>query len=83
MGQGDEQIESISESAKRTMAHQAETIRKLRETLNRAAYVAEHLHAMIDRETWRATGGDDMQGHYEGDYHAEQVLREIREWQDV
>lgn len=52
----------------------------LRATLVRAVYVANHLHAMIDQETWRATGGDDMQGHYEGDYHAEQVAAEIKEW---
>lgn len=57
-----------------------ETIEVLRATLARAAYVAEHLFYMISEEDWRATGGDDMQGHYEGDYHAEQVWQEIEEW---
>jgi hypothetical protein len=48
--------------------------------LARAAYVAEHLAQMIDRETWRSTGGDDGQGHYEGDYRAEQIHEEIESW---
>lgn len=56
------------------------TVEALRATLARAAYVAEHLHAMIDRDTWRASGGDDGQGHYEGDYRAEQVACEIVSW---
>lgn len=47
--------------------------------LRRATWIAEHLFTMIDRETWRATGGNDGQGHYEGDYHAEMLLAEIRE----
>jgi hypothetical protein len=53
---------------------------QLEKALARAAYVAEHLFQMVDRETWRSTGGDDGQGHYEGDYRAEQVQEEIREW---
>lgn len=52
----------------------------LRVMLARAAYVAEHLHTMIDRDTWRSTGGDDGQGHYEGDHRAEQIAVEIGEW---
>jgi hypothetical protein len=52
----------------------------LREKLARAAFIAGHLMAMIDQETWRATGGDDQQGHYEGDYRAAQTLEEINEW---
>lgn len=50
------------------------------EALRRALYLAEHLHAMVPREVWRDRGGDDMQGHYEGDYHAEQVATEIQNW---
>jgi hypothetical protein len=53
---------------------------QLEKELARAAYVAEHLFQMIDRETWRSTGGDDGQGHYEGDYRAEQIQEEIRAW---
>lgn len=52
----------------------------LEATLKRAAFIAEHLHAMIDQDTWRNSGGDDGQGHYEGDHHAEQVAEEIRSW---
>jgi hypothetical protein len=48
--------------------------------LRDAADTAEHLHAMIRQEDWRATGGDDGQGHYEGDYRAESVLTNIRTW---
>lgn len=51
--------------------------------LARAAFVADGLLGMIDQETWRATGGDDMQGHYEGDYHAAQVADEIRQWRSL
>jgi hypothetical protein len=52
----------------------------LRSKLARAAYCAEHLMQMIDRETWRAHGGDDGQGHYEGDYHEAQMALEVKEW---
>lgn len=52
------------------------------EMLARAAYVAERLHGMIDRETWRATGAEWM-GQYEGDYHAEQVQHEIDSWKET
>ena len=48
---------------------------------DRARYLAKHLFQMIDRETWRATGGDDGQGHYEGDYRAAGIEEEIRSWQ--
>lgn len=47
--------------------------------LRRMVYVAEHLFQMVPREIWRDQGGDDSQGHYEGDYHAENVETEIRE----
>lgn len=52
----------------------------LEQALARAAYVAQHLVEMIDQDTWRASGGNDGQGHYEGDYHAERVVDEIEEW---
>ena len=48
-----------------------------RTPLQHAVYLAEHLFQMIDRETWRATGGDDGQGHYEGDYRAEKTYEDI------
>lgn len=51
-----------------------------RAALARAAFVAEHLMQMIDPQTWRDTGGDDSQGHYEGDYHADATAAEISEW---
>jgi hypothetical protein len=51
----------------------------LEQALARTVYLAEHLLQMIDRETWRAHGGDDGQGHYEGDYRAEQVASELRD----
>jgi len=53
-------------------------VEALTEALRRATYLAEHLFQMTDRETWLATGGDDGQGHYEGDYRAEQLLQELR-----
>jgi hypothetical protein len=42
-------------------------------------WLAEHLFQMISRETWRATGGDDGQGHYEGDYRAEFVETQLQD----
>jgi hypothetical protein len=35
--------------------------------------LARQLWGMIPKDVWRASGGDDMQGHYEGDYHAEMI----------
>lgn len=55
----------------------------LENALRRAAFVAEGLMQMIDPQTWRDTGGDDGQGHYEGDYRAEQLASEIREWKAI
>lgn len=51
----------------------------LREALARAVLLAQGLFEMIDRDTWRDCGGDDGQGHYEGDYHAEKVSAELTE----
>jgi hypothetical protein len=56
-----------------------EELKTTRKNLKRATYIAEHLWQMVDQETWRSTGGDDGQGHYEGDYHAEQICIEIQE----
>lgn len=50
----------------------------LLDDLEQAVNLAEHLFQMVDRETWLATGGDDGQGHYEGDYRAAGVAEEIR-----
>lgn len=61
----------------RDLAAQAERVADLEAALRRAAYLAENLHGMIDREAWRAHGGDDGQGHYEGDYRAVNVAKEI------
>jgi hypothetical protein len=58
----------------------AARLRDTTEALTRAAWVAQHLYAMIDRETWLSSGGDDGQGHYEGDYWAEQIVEEIKGW---
>jgi hypothetical protein len=38
---------------------------------------------MIDPQTWRDSGGDDGQGHYEGDYRAEQIHAEIESWKEI
>lgn len=63
------------------LAEERRVRRLLAEALSRAAYVSEHLHAMIPRDVWRDSGADDGQGHYEGDYRAEQVLTEIQGWE--
>jgi len=47
---------------------------------DRARHLAAHLFGMVDRQTWRDSGGDDGQGHYEGDYWAAQLAEEIRSW---
>jgi chromosome segregation ATPase len=69
---------SSRERGERAAAAEAENTR-LRKNLKRATFLAEHLHQMIDPQTWRDHGGDDGQGHYEGDFHAEKTLTEIRE----
>lgn len=52
-------------------------VQRLQEKFADAVNLAEHLEQMIDPETWRATGGDDGQGHYEGDYRADGVRAQI------
>lgn len=58
-------------------------VNTLERTLDRAAFVAEHLTEMIDPQTWRDFGGDDGQGHYEGDYRADQTAAEIEKWKEL
>jgi len=59
---------------------QATQIEALETRLERAAFVAERLFQMIPEQAWRDSGGDDGQGHYEGDYRAAQTLQEIKSW---
>jgi hypothetical protein len=54
----------------------AEVVR-LRQERDRAVFLAQHLFQMVPRQTWRDSGGDDGQGHYEGDYHAEKMRDEL------
>lgn len=51
----------------------------LRADASRATFLAVHLFQMIIPETWRDFGGDDGQGHYEGDFRAEQIDLELRQ----
>lgn len=53
-----------------------------RERLERALHLAEHLFLMVPQDVWRDSGGDDGQGHYEGDYRAAQVQEELRAIRD-
>lgn len=69
------QIRRRDEALRATEGREAD----LRKKLARAVFLAEHLHAMVPREVWRDSGGDDGQGHYEGDYHAEQTTAELKE----
>jgi hypothetical protein len=76
------QIPMIPRAAHAKLQRLEAEVEKLEGLLRRAAYVAEHLMGMIPLEQWRRHGGDDMQGHYEGDYHAEKVAEEIRGWKN-
>lgn len=51
------------------------------EERDRARHLAKHLFQMIPPEVWREQGGDDGQGHYEGDYWAAELANEIRGWE--
>lgn len=53
-----------------------ERVRELREALDRAVYLGQHLWQMIPQDVWRASGAEAM-GQYEGDYRAEQVRDEL------
>lgn len=48
-----------------------------RERAERLHFLAERMFQMIPPEVWREQGGDDGQGHYEGDYWAEQLRDEL------
>lgn len=61
----------------RELVETANEAEALRERLQRAVHLAEHLFVMIPRQVWIDSGGDDGQGHYEGDYRAEQTRDEI------
>jgi hypothetical protein len=50
------------------------------ERYERVLFLAEHLFQMVPPEAWRESGGDDGQGHYEGDYHAIQLQAELKEY---
>jgi hypothetical protein len=49
----------------------------VREDLLGHRKLARQLFQMIPREVWRDHGGDDGQGHYEGEYHAEQIEQSL------
>ncbi len=53
---------------------------ELKKKLARARFLAEHLFQMVDPQTWRDSGGDDGQGHYEGEYAAARLEEEIQSW---
>jgi hypothetical protein len=56
--------------------------KRLEEQYGTLLTLAEHLFQMIPRETWRDFGGDDGQGHYEGEYRAEQIEQELHALRD-
>lgn len=74
---GDHVPESLaSEAASRLVA--AETrLAAAQQERDRLLSIAQHLYAMVPQSEWRMQGADDMQGHYEGDYHAEQIREEL------
>ena len=76
----DADLAAARAETRRVVREDGKVVSRMRKRLERAVYVATNLHAMIDRETWRASAGDDGQGHYEGDYHAEKTLAEIQGW---
>lgn len=77
---GSERVASSDErdGLKRDYQAAIEELDTLERLLERTVWIAEHLFQMIDRATWRSTGGDDGQGRYEGDYRAEQMDQELR-----
>lgn len=52
----------------------------LKKELAYARYLVEHLFAMVPQQAWRDSGGDDGQGHYEGEYAAARLEEEIQSW---
>lgn len=67
--------------ASNVCVYDEELVATLIEERDKARHLAKHLFQMIDHKTWRATGGDDGQGHYEGDYRAAGIEEEIRSWE--
>ena len=63
--------------AKNELLSLEEQLESARADSARAVYIAENLFQMIDPQTWRDSGGDDGQGHYEGEYRAEQLREEL------
>lgn len=68
--------EALDYGGARLSAHNA--LDSLEEQLESLLSLAEHLFQMVPREVWRDLGVDDGQGHYEGDYRAEQIQQELR-----
>lgn len=71
-------VENQVRVGQRSLKNSAEKLAAAERREARAVFLAEHLFQMIPQEVWRATGGDDGQGHYEGDYRAEQIREELR-----
>ena len=57
-----------------------EVQRLVQAEVKRLRTLVTNLFLMVDQDAWRATGGDDGQGHYEGDYRSEQLAEEINSW---
>lgn len=55
----------------------ASLLKDTRAERDRLLFLAEHMFAMIPQSVWRDSGADDGQGHFEGDYRAEQVRDEL------
>jgi hypothetical protein len=55
---------------------------RLRNDLRRAVELAERLHQMVPREVWRCSGAF-VEGRYEGEYWAEQILEELEKLKQV
>jgi hypothetical protein len=65
--------------AESPVADRIRTMTGRAQVAERALFLAEHLFQMVPRSVWRDSGADDGQGHYEGDYRAEQVQNELAE----
>lgn len=74
-------LETALANVRNRLARERGRAERAEAALARAAYVARNLLGMIPREAWREQGGDDGQGHYEGDYYAERAQKEIDEWE--
>jgi hypothetical protein len=63
--------------ARHVLVELAECLERAEAERERAVYLAKNLLGMIPPQAWRDQGGDDGQGHYEGDYYAERVATEL------